>query len=229
MTDEIPPPSPPPPTVTPQEKAEAARTRRRWLTLAEILGVAAVTISGLTLWNNYQHRTAEEARAAAEESEQEAAREKASMAAQSLLLRATPDRDGRRLALAPADTAQTIQDQRILFPSPLGAEAVETVSVPRIEADWFQQTLLRLPGAARGEAVRGDARLPVAIETSYFIAGERYRDVAIYDLGYRIEGGGLLDGDKVRLRGLARVGGVPADEAQARLDALWRQRTAATP
>jgi len=219
MTDEIPPPAPPP---TPAEKAEAARTRRRWLTLAEILGVAAVIISGLTLWNNYQHRTAEEARLAAEESERVAAREKASTAAQTLLLRATPDRDGRRLALAPADPAQTIQDQRILFPSPLGVEAVETVSVPRIEADWIRRALLRLRGDASDR--RGDARLPMAIETSFFVAGERYRDVAIYDLGYRIEEGGLLDGDEMRLRGLARIEGVTPEQAQARLDALWQER-----
>jgi hypothetical protein len=219
MTDEIPPPS------IPEEKAEAARTRRRWLTLAEILGVAAVTISALTLWNNYQHRSAEEARLEAEEAERAKAREKASMAAQALLLRATPDRDGRRLSLEPADPAQAIQEQRILFPAPLGIDPIETVSVPRIEADWFRRALLRVVG--EGADRRGDARLPVAIETRFFVAGERHSDIAIYDIGYRIEGGGLLDGDEVRLRGLARVGAVPAGEVQARLDALWQERRAA--
>ena len=218
MTDEFPPP--PPPSLS--EKEAAARTRRRWLTLAEVLGVAAVTISALTLWNNYQHRSAEEARADAEEAERAAARERESQAAQTLLLRATPDRAGRRLALAPADSAQAIQEQRILFPTPLGVDAVETVSVPRIEADWFRRALLRQAGEAAER--RGDARLPVAIETRFFVGGERHRDVAIYDIGYRIEEGGLLDGDEVRLRGLARVGAVPAAQAQARLDALWRER-----
>src|SRR5688500_4787664 len=116
-------------------KEEAARTRRRWLTLAEILGVVAVLISGLTLWNNYKQRTAEEA-------EKAAARQQASPAAQNLLLRATPDREGSRLALAPADSTQTIQDQRILFPAALGVAAIETVSEPRIEARWFDRALL---------------------------------------------------------------------------------------
>ncbi|WP_129792894.1 hypothetical protein [Sphingosinicella sp. CPCC 101087] len=213
MTDEIP-PSPPPSSTA--EKAEAAKTRRRWLTLAELLGLAAVTISGLTLWNNYQQRTAEEA-------DKAAARRQASAAAQTLLLRGTPDREGRKLALAPADPAQTIQDQRILFPTPLQADAVETVSEPRIEAGWFGRALVRL---RRDEADRrGDARLPVAIETGFFVGGERHTDVALYDLGYRIEEGGLLGGDEVKLRGLARVGAVPPGEAQARLDALWRSRS----
>ncbi|MGZ8312254.1 MAG: hypothetical protein ACXWUR_09335, partial [Allosphingosinicella sp.] len=89
----------------PVEQAEAARTRRRWLTLAEILGVAAVLISGLTLWNNYQQRTGEEADKAAE-------RRQAQAAAQALLLRGAADRAGRRIDIAPADSGQTIQDQR---------------------------------------------------------------------------------------------------------------------
>ena len=201
--------------IDPVEKEEAARTRRRWLTLAEILGVAAVLISGLTLWNSYKQRTGEEAEKAEE-------RQQASAAAQTLLLRGTSDREGGRLALAPADAAQTIQDQRVLFPSALGVAAVETVSEPRIEAAWFEQALLH----AREEESdrRGDARLPVAIQTSFFAGGEMHRDVAIYDLGYRIEGGGLLDGQDVRLRGLSRVERVAPGQAQARLDALWAAR-----
>ena len=203
------------PPVDRQEKEEAARTRRRWLTLAEILGVTAVAISGLTLWNSYQQRTGEEA-------EKAAARQSASAAAQNLLLRGTPDREGARLALAPADADQTIQDQKILFPSPLGLAAVETVSEPRIEARWFARALIR----ARGDenAGRGDARMPVAIETRFVSGGELHRDVALYDLGYRVEEGGLLGGDDVRLRGLARIERVAPARAQARLDALWRSR-----
>jgi hypothetical protein len=201
--------------IDPVAKEEAARQRRRWLTLAEILGVAAVVISGLTLWNNYQQRTAEEA-------DKAAARREASAAAQTLVLRGTADRSGARLALAPADPDQTIQDQRILFPSELGVAAVETVSEPRIEADWFRRALVRLRGDEADR--RGDARLPVAIQTNFIVGGDRHSDVAIYDLGYRIEEGGLLDGDDVRLRGLARVERVAAGQAQARLDALWRER-----
>jgi hypothetical protein len=201
--------------VDPVEKAEAARARRRWLTLAEILGVAAVLISGLTLWNSYKQRTGEEAEKAEE-------RQQASAAAQTLLLRGTSDREGGRLALAPADSTQTIQDQRILFPSALGVATVETVSEPRIEAGWFEQALLH---AREDESDRrGDARLPVAIQTSFFAGGEMHRDVAIYDLGYRIEGGGLLDDHDVRLRGLSRVERVAPAQAQARLDAIWTAR-----
>lgn len=205
----------PTPSIDPEEKDEAARNRRRWLTLAEVLGVAAVLISALTLWNNYQQRTSEAA-------DKVAARQAATAASQTLLLRGSPDRDGKQLVVTPADPSQTVQEQRIRFPSSLEIAAVETLSEPRIEVRWFERPLLRARSDER--AGRGDARLPVLIETTFFSGGAMHRDLAIYDIGYRIEGGGLLGGDEVRLRGLSRVERVSPALANGRLDALWRAR-----
>lgn len=199
----------------PSEAVEAARTRRRWINLAEILAVIAVLISGLTLWNSYKERTSEEA-------EKAAAKEEASAEAQRLLLRGTPDRDGERLALAPADAAQAIQSQTIAFPAALGAASVDTVIEPRIEAQWFERPLLR--GRAGDAETRGDERVPVAVTTVFVVGGRTHRDTAIYDIGYRIDEGGLIGGSRLRLRGLSRVESVTAGQAQARLDAIWRAR-----
>lgn len=200
------------------EAAEAAATRRRWINLAEVLGVIAVVISGLTLWNAYTERTGAEAA-------KEASRREASAEAQILLLRATADREAERLSLAPVDAAQTIQGQTIIFPSVLRAAAVETLGDPRLEASWFERGLIRAreEGGERSEA-RGDERVPVAITTAFFVGGAMHRDTAIYDVGYRIDGGGLLGGREIRLRGLSRIEAVPARAAQARLDALWQAR-----
>ncbi|WP_114951151.1 hypothetical protein [Sphingosinicella terrae] len=212
MSDEPPLPDP---ATAPTPASEAARVRRRWLTLAEILGVTAVVISGLTLWNNYQQRTAEE-------TERVEAREKSRAASRTLLLRGVPDRTGSRLSLAPADAAQTVQTQTIAFPAALEVALVETVSDARIEAAWFRRPLVRAADDAGRQ--RGDLRLPVAITTRFFSGGSVHEDVAIYDVGYRIEEGGLLNGDDVRLRGLSRVESVAPAQAQARLDALWHAR-----
>jgi len=220
MTD---PERPAPPSA--EAEAEAAATRRRWINLAEILGVLAIIISGLTLWNSYRERTSEEA-------ERAAAKQEASTEARILLLRANADRDGERLTLAPADGGQTIQSQTIAFPAPLGVAAVDTVSDPRIEAGWFERALLRArESAGGGEGPnRGDQRLPVAITTLFFSGGAMHRDSAIYDIGYRIDEGGLLGGHKVRLRGVSRVETVTPHAAQNRLDAIWRvRRPAANP
>jgi len=202
----------------PSDRAEAeAKARRwRWLTLAEILGVAALAISGLTLWNSYRERTGHEADKAAE-------RRQASTAARTLLLRGRTDREARVLLLAPADDEQTIQSQRVAFPTPLGVPAVDTVSDPRIEAGWIERPLLRARGD--GDESLGDARLPMLVTTRFFSGGTMHSDTAIYDLGYRIDDGGLLGGHHVKLRGLSRVEIVAPGQAQARLDALWQARS----
>lgn len=198
---------------------EAAAARRRWITFAEVLALIAVLISALTFWNSYKERTAAEADKAAE-------REQASTVAGTLLLRGSPERDGARLALAAADPHQTIQTQSFAFPAALGLGAIETVSDPRLEAGWFERPLLRAThDAPAADAASGDQRLPVAITTVFFSDGTMHRDVAIYDVGYRIEGGGLLGGHRVRLLGLSRVAAVPARNAQARVDGRWRARS----
>jgi hypothetical protein len=206
-----------------REETEAAAVRRRWITLAEVLGVIAVLISGLTLWNSYRQQSADEA-------DKAAARTEAAAEAQILLLRASPDRDGRTLSLASAGTGQTIQNQTISFPGPLGAAAIDTLIEPRIEAGWFEQALLRARQAGGGQDEnRGDERVPVAITTLFFSGGAMHRDSAIYDIGYRVEGGGLFGGHKVRMRGISRVETVSPRSLQARLDAIWRARQPARP
>lgn len=199
-----------------QEAREAAATRRRWLTLAEILAVVAVLISAATLWNSYRQRTGEEA-------DKAAAKQAAAAASRTLLLRGSPNHGGRRLTLGAVDEAQAIQTQRITFPTALAVSPVETVSDPRIEAGWFERSLLRVIESGTGDGDRrGDARLPVMVTTEFIGGGAVQRDVALYDIGYRIEGGGLLGGRELRLNGLSRVGSVTPAEAQARLDARWR-------
>ena len=210
------------PPIPTREEVETARVRRRWITLAEVLGVIAVLISGLTLWNAYRQRSSDEA-------DKEAARSEAAAESRTLLLRAAPDRDGRTLSLSPAAAGQTIQNQHIAFPAALGVASVDTVSEPRIEAGWFEQALLRARQAAGREENRGDERVPVGVTTSFFSGGPMHRDSAIYDIGYRVEGGGLFGGHKVRMRGISRLGTVAPAALQARLDALWRSRQPAAP
>jgi hypothetical protein len=202
-----------------QAQAEAAAIRRRWITLGEILAVAAVVISGLTFWNNYSERAATEAERAAEKAEEAAAEAKAAERSQTLLLRASLSQDRRTLELTPTDSEKVVQSLSILFPKALGAGAVDAVIEPRIEAGWIEQAVEDWDGAG---ASGGDLRLPVAITTRFVNDGETYSDTAIYDVGYRLDRG-LLDTD-VELNGLALVERAQAKDAQARLDAIWERR-----
>ena len=204
---------------TPQERAEAARVRRRWINLGELVAVLALVISALTLWNSYRERTTTEAEHA-QESAQSA--KKATI----LILKATADKDGRTLALAPHADEQAIQSQTIYFPAKLGVSPAETSSDARIEKSWFESALISARKAAGVEATPGDARVPVLIETHYLTDGDAHVDRALYEVGY-VTTHSLIGGTDVHLRGLSRTGSVPSDDVgQTRIDALWATRMA---
>jgi len=204
---------------TPQERAEAARVRRRWINLGELVAILAVIISGLTLWNSYRERTNAEAEHA-QESRQTAKK------ATTLILKATPDKEGKILALAPRADEQAIQSQTIYFPSKLGLSPAETSSDARIEKNWFESALVGARKAAGVEATPGDARMPVLIETHYLTDGDAHVDRAVYEVGY-VTSHSLIGGTDVHLRGLSRTGPAKsADAGQKQIDAIWATRMA---
>lgn len=190
----------------------------RWVTLAETLSIAAVVIAALTFWNSYRETAASEAERTAESA-------KASRTAQTLVLVARADKDGRTLALAPRLDTQTIQSQTIRFPELLAMAPIETTGNARIERGWLDDALVRARHAANApDATVGDARLPVYIVTRYLVDGDAHVDRAIYELGYATDHS-FIGGTRVRLRGLSR-GGAAADDAsgQKRIDALAKGR-----
>lgn len=201
--------------ITKAEKAEAAAVRRRWITLGEILAVAAVVISALTFWNAYSERRSNEI-------ERESEERSATVKARTLILRGVPDKEGEVLTLsAPSD--QAIQSQTVTFPSALELESIETTN-PRIEADWFDGALRKARRAAgQRDEDAGDERLPVVLTTRYVVDGDMVTDVSLYDVGYAVKDR-FLRGGVVRLRGLSYIERARAANAQARVDALWKTR-----
>jgi len=197
-----------------KDRAEAAKVRRRWVSLGEVLGVAAVLISGLTLWNNWSDRRETKA-------EQAATEQRASAKAAKLVLLAA-DGGKQTLTLKPAAAEQSVQSQTVLFPSALGVSPAATTGEPRIEGGWFDHALVKAREAAGlPDNSRGDERLPVVIVTQFLADGDPHEDVALYDVGYTIAGK-FLGGHSVTLRGISLVAKVKRDHAQARLDARWK-------
>jgi hypothetical protein len=202
---------------TPQDRAETARVRRRWLSLGETVAIVAVTISALTFWNSWSERTHGEAEKAAEAAQSQ-------RRATTLLLAATPDKNGRRLSLVPRAESQAIQSQTVHFPSALSLRPADTSGDARIERGWFDEALVDARRAAGIKDGPGDSRLPILIETRYVADGEPLVDRTIYEVGYATEHG-LIGGTSIVLRGLARAGTAKTAEAgQKRVDALWRSR-----
>jgi len=204
---------------TPQERAEAARVRRRLLNLGEVIAILAVLISALTFWNSYRERTNAEAEHA-QESAQSAKK------AATLILKATPDKEGRTLSLAPRSDDQAIQSQKVSFPTKLGVSPAETSSDARIDRDWFASALVSARKDAGVADTPGDARLPVMIETHFLVGGEEHVDRGVFEVGYATSHA-FLSGTDVHLRGLSRTGGVKsADAGQKQIDAFWSKRMA---
>lgn len=197
-----------------QRAVESAAIRRRWITLGEVLTVIAVAISALTFWNSWSERSDSKAAQTIES-------QRASIRAATLVLMAA-NAGEQTLILKPGSSEQTVQSQKILFPTPLGTAPVETTGEPRIESGWFDRSLEKARETARlADDSRGDERLPTVIITRFLVNGEPHEDMALYDIGYTIAGR-FLGGHSVALRGLSFVSRVKSANAQVKLDARWQ-------
>ena len=186
------------------ESAEQRRTRRRWLTLAELVAVVGLVIAGLSLWSNWSDRRVDQRERAAE-------RVDAARAKGAVLLEGTVEEGGRTLKLA--DAARKITSVEVSFPASLGVGAHAALVAPRIEADWIAEPLLALTKDAEAH----EGRVPALITTEWWDADTHRRDRAIYDVAWRTEGR-FLRGRALRLEGMVlheRGGGA------ARLEAIW--------
>lgn len=185
-----------------------ASSRRRWIGLAELVGLVGLVIAALGLWNSWMDRR--DNRAA------QTAAEMADARAQGRVdLVGTPRDKGRELLLR--DPRHDLQDVTITFPSALGITAQRPLADAVIVADPLRDALLSGNDHHTG-------RLPVLI-TTRVVDGDAARTVvATYDLVWTTQHHFPLGGRSLRLDALrlhARGG------TQASLDSLWsRERTA---
>lgn len=175
------------------ETADQARTRRRWITLAELVAVAGVVIAALTLYLNVADRRADQA-------ERAAAAQKDAKAQARVELTGTVDGD----AIALKDPRHDITDTVILFPKALGL-GTQTPVEPRIDAEMFRRSLLKLTDGGPDDRT---GRLPVLITTRYWDGDTTRSARGLYDIIWRTHGRRLF-GRALTLEGfrLRRTGG----------------------
>lgn len=198
------------------EETPRKRLPIRWLSLGEIVAVAAVLIAGLGYWDSHRERDREATDKAAAARER-AAEERAAARKQTFILTGTPEDSGSRLRLAAVNPEQVIQTQTLLFPTPVRGEDVQTTGNPRLERRWFQGGLKK----ARGDKANS-GRVPVGIITTYIEAGETRSDRSIYQLGYSLHERTLRP-DEVELEGLSLARRAARGDLQAAVDALWER------
>ncbi|HXH15851.1 MAG TPA: hypothetical protein VNJ10_06930 [Sphingomonas sp.] len=197
---------------TPTERREAAATRRRWVTLAEVVAVAGVLIAALTLWTNWsEHRENEADKVAAQSS---AARERSRID-----LSAIVRDDGATLLLK--DARHDLQDVTITFPRALGVSPQRPPAEPVIEASWVDAPMLKLTDGGADDRA---GRLPVLVSVKYFDGDTTRSASGMYDVIWKTHGRRIF-GRAFKLEGL-RVRQRGGD--QAMLDAIWaREKPAA--
>lgn len=184
------------------ETPDQAATRRRWVTLAEVVAVSGVLIGALTLWMNWTDKRD----AAAEKVVASAA---ARAAEARFALRVSVEDGQIRLS----DPVHELLDTSITFPSQLAIET-RSPATPRIERDWFAGAVLK---ATDGGADDREGRLPVLVTVSYRVGEATREGKAIVDIVWsthgRLVGGRALAIEAARVR---EAGGDPK-----RIDALW--------
>jgi hypothetical protein len=187
------------------ETADQARTRRRWITLAELVALAGVVIGALSLWNSWTER-----RDAA--AERQASATKETRQRQVIRLDGTLAGDGQTVTLADPD--HRLDGIDLAFPTALGVAPQVGLARPRIEAGWIAPALLK---ATDGGPDVQSGKLPVLVTAHWWDADTRRDDRAIYEVAWSTKGR-VLQGRALRLDGvLLRERGGSAK----RLDALW--------
>lgn len=190
------------------ENADQARTRRRWISLAEIVAVAGLLIGALTLYLNWADRReerSEKAQAAAAEGKAKAL----------VTLTGTVERDGARIALA--DPSRNFTAATIRFPKALGVAKQDAMPGPAIESAWFADRLLALTDKGADER---QGRLPVLVSVSWWDGDARHSDTALYDVLWRTEGR-VLQGRSLKLTGFALAERTTAPTA---LERAWSRQ-----
>jgi hypothetical protein len=192
----------------------------RWLTLAEIVAVAALVITGLSFCDSHRERVRDDRERSAAASERLAsarAEAKAAALKQTFVMTGQREDKGAKVRLTSVNDGQVIQTQTVWFPPEIRGDSVETTGNPRLEIGWIENGLRKKAGKAK------TGRVPVGVLTVFIEDGQTKTDRAIYQLGYSIHPR-TLRADRVELEGLSLARRDVSGDLQAATGALWAAR-----
>lgn len=185
------------------ETPDQARTRRRWISLAEIATVAGLVIGAGGLYLNWSDRSQNQTEKAATARAEDRARSIATL---------TGTVKGGDISLN--DPQHSFSGATVRFPSALSVAEQDAMPGPTIDKDWFAAALLK---ATDGGADERTGRLPVLITVTWWDADRERRDTALYDILWRTKGH-MFSGRSVEVTGFT----LRARHASAKaLDAAW--------
>ena len=162
------------------------KTRRRWISLGEIIAIAALIVSALGVWIAWESSGKDEPTRIVEQK-----------SAVPLALRGSANSSGQTLTIAPAEPSHALESLVVRIK---GAPPIEVGSDGRLFADDVQAALKDRDKEAKDVTLT----VPARIEARYVEAGAERRGGGSYVLRYKWEGGGLFSGRSLRLVGLSR-------------------------
>ena len=161
-------------------------TRRRLISLGEIIALAALIVSAVGVWIAWKSSNQGKPTSVVEQ-----------RSAVPLTLRGIPNGDGSTLTITPADPNHGLESLTVTIK---GASPIELGSDGRLSARDVQTALKDRPKEDKDRTYA----VPVRIDAHYVEMGADRRGGGAYVLRYRWEGGGLFGGRAVRLVGLSR-------------------------
>lgn len=163
-----------------------SETRRRWITLGEIIGIAALIVSGIGVWIAWKSSNEDRPTRIVEQ-----------RSVVPLALRGTVDGDGSTLTITPADPSHALEGLTVSIKA---AANIDVGSDGRLSASDVQAALKGREKEAKGVT----HSVPVRIDARYVEMGKDRHGGGTYVLRYKWEGGGLFGGRSLRLVGLSR-------------------------
>jgi hypothetical protein len=163
-----------------------SESRRSWVTLGELIALAALTVSAVGVWIAWKSGNQDKTTRVVEQ-----------RSPVPLALRGTVDRDGGTLTIVPADPSHGLEGLTILIK---GASPIEVGSDGRLGASDVESALK----GREKEPKDVTHSVPARIDAHYVEMGKERRGGGYYILRYKWEGGGLFGGRSLRLVGLSR-------------------------
>jgi hypothetical protein len=161
-----------------------SESRRRWITLGEIIALLALVVSAVGLWLTWKSNGEDKPTKVVEQRQ-----------AIPLTLRGKAENDGRSLTIEPVESSHALESLTLTIK---GASPIELGSDGKLDAGDVEAALKN-----RDES-KGAHNVPVRVSARYVEAGADRRGGGNYVLRYRWEGGGLFGGRSLKLTGFGR-------------------------
>jgi hypothetical protein len=166
-------------------ESESERTRRRWITVGELIALAALIVSAFGVWISWKSSD--------EKGPTEVVEQRQPIA---LTLRGKAEDDGRALEISPVENSHALQSLKVTI---AGAKPIEIGSDGQLDARSVEAAL---PDG--GEDAKGRQSVTARIDARYVEMGKDKGASGTYRITYRWEGGGLFGGRSLRLISLSR-------------------------